>query len=232
MVYYIQEGDIFRISQVCNFAHGCNCAGVMGKGIALQFKKRFPQMYEQYKDLCRSGKFLVGDVFAYSYPEGVIYNLGTQRTWKEKAEMNYISTSLHKMMEMAEDYGIKEIAMPAIGAGLGGEDWSKIKKMISDVAKNHPYLDLYVVQRYKDVETKINYIKKLWKEGRIIFYFQFIGGDAVRQVEVENDKTIRLSVEHPVCGDYFLCDQDLSQLDFSSEDYITKKEFEKVWEKG
>ena len=63
-------------------------------------------MYEQYKDLCRSGKFLVGDVFAYSYPEGVIYNLGTQRTWKEKAEMNYISTSLHKMMEMAEDYGI------------------------------------------------------------------------------------------------------------------------------
>ena len=45
MVYYIQEGDIFRIPQIRNYAHGCNCAGAMGKGIALQFKDRFPQMY-------------------------------------------------------------------------------------------------------------------------------------------------------------------------------------------
>ena len=60
MVYYIQEGDIFRISQVCNFAHGCNCAGVMGKGIALQFKKRFPQMYEQYKTCVEVASSLLG----------------------------------------------------------------------------------------------------------------------------------------------------------------------------
>lgn len=232
MVYYIQEGNIFKFPQIKNYAHGCNCAGAMGKGIALQFKNRFPQMYMQYKTLCESGNFILGDVFAYKYGEGVVYNLGTQRTWKEKTELEYIEHSLRKMMEMAKNDGIKEIAMPAIGAGLGGEDWSKIKKIISDVAKNHPYLDLYVVQRYKDVETKINYIKKLWKEGRIIFYFHFIGEEAFRQIEVEKEKIIRLSAERPVCGDHFLCDQDLSQLDFSSEDYITKKEFEKVWEKG
>jgi len=53
MVYYIEEGNIFQIPQIRNYAHGCNCVGAMGKGIALQFKGRFPEMYEQYKRCVR-----------------------------------------------------------------------------------------------------------------------------------------------------------------------------------
>ena len=65
MVYYIQEGDIFKIPQVRNYAHGCNCVGAMGKGIALQFKAKSPEMYEQYKALCKDNKYKVRYVVQY-----------------------------------------------------------------------------------------------------------------------------------------------------------------------
>ena len=59
MVHYIQEGNIFKIPQVRSYAHGCNCVGAMGKGIALQFKVKFLEMYEQYKALCKENKYKV-----------------------------------------------------------------------------------------------------------------------------------------------------------------------------
>ena len=65
MIRYIEKGDIFRIDGVSSYAHGCNCAGAMGKGIALQFKLKYPQMYRLYKKKCMAGTFIVGDVFEY-----------------------------------------------------------------------------------------------------------------------------------------------------------------------
>ena len=229
MVYYIEEGDIFKIPQVRSYAHGCNCVGAMGKGIALQFKVKFLEMYEQYKALCKDNKYSVGDVFRYQYEDGYIYNLGTQKTWWDKAELEYIEKSLHKMLEMAENDGVKEIAMPAIGAGLGGRRWDDIKPLINEVASNHPSIDLYVVERYADVETKICYVRKYWEEEKVMYYLHFVGENAIRQIEVEPDKTIYLSTEHPICGNYALYDQDLSLLELTPADYITREEFEEVW---
>ncbi len=229
MVYFIQEGDIFKIHQIKNYAHGCNCAGAMGKGIALQFKSRFPDMYEQYRTLCRSNKFAVGDVFRYPYKDGVVYNLGTQRTWKEKAKMEYIEKSIHTMMKLAVVDGTREIAMPAIGAGLGGGNWNDIKRMISDVASNHPSVDLYVVEQYKDVDINICYIRKEWEEEHTLYYLHFVGDEAVRQIEIMPDKTIYLSIYQPIYGDFLLYDQSIKTLELSSMDYITKNEFEEKW---
>ena len=229
MVFYIQEGDLFRIPQLRNYAHGCNCAGAMGRGIALQFKHKFPQMYEQYKALCKTNKYVVGDVFKYSYKDGVIYNLGTQKTWWEKAELEYIEKSLCKMMQMAENDKVTEIAMPAIGAGLGGGNWNEIKQVINNAASTQPSVDLYVIERYADVETNISYIKKLWEDENIMYYFHIVGNEVVRQIEIGTDKTIYLSTEHPIYGEHFLCDQSLESLDFSPADYITKDVFESMW---
>ena len=60
MVRYIEKGDIFRLEGVTSYAHGCNCAGAMGKGIAVSFKQRLPEMYAEYKELCRNGQFKPG----------------------------------------------------------------------------------------------------------------------------------------------------------------------------
>ena len=67
MIHFIEQGNIFTIDGVTSYAHGCNCAGAMGKGIALQFRRMFPQMYAEYQRMCRAGEFKPGDVFAFQY---------------------------------------------------------------------------------------------------------------------------------------------------------------------
>lgn len=57
MVHFLKEGDIFSLKDVSSYAHGCNCAGAMEKGIALQFTNRYPTMYKEYKLLCQCGQF-------------------------------------------------------------------------------------------------------------------------------------------------------------------------------
>lgn len=67
---------MFNYPGLVSYAHGCNCAGAMGKGIALDFKVRFPKMYEEYKVRCKNGTFSLGDVFVYSSPPFTVFNLG------------------------------------------------------------------------------------------------------------------------------------------------------------
>ncbi len=149
MIRYIEKGDIFRIEGVTSYAHGCNCAGAMGKGIALQFRNKFPDMYIKYKQLCKEGEFCPGDVFDYDYGGGHIYNLGTQVTWRTRAEIEYIENSLNRMFYLAVCNDVKAIAMPEIGAGLGGLKWDDVKRCIEHVASSYPMVDLYVVEAYQ-----------------------------------------------------------------------------------
>lgn len=149
MITFIEEGDIFTLNDINNYAHGCNCAGAMGKGIALQFKSKFPEMYKEYKELCSKGLFNPGDVYDYTYPLGHVYNLGTQETWRTRAQISYIEQSLYKMMSKADKDNVKKIALPAIGAGLGGLKWDEIKYIFQKTSEMFPNTDLYVVERYK-----------------------------------------------------------------------------------
>ncbi|OJU74571.1 MAG: phosphatase [Bacteroidetes bacterium 47-18] len=151
MVTYIKSGNIFNLQGVSNYAHGCNCAGAMGKGIALQFKKKYPPMYVEYKKLCKDGLFSLGDIFTYNYGNGIIFNLGTQTTWKTKADLNAIKVSLIKMLSYASQNNIHEIALPKIGAGLGGLNWDDVKNIIDKVARDYPAIDLFVVENYKEI---------------------------------------------------------------------------------
>ncbi|MEZ3551907.1 MAG: macro domain-containing protein [Muribaculaceae bacterium] len=148
MVRYIEKGDIFRLEGVTSYAHGCNCAGAMGKGIAVSFKQRLPEMYAEYKELCRNGQFKPGDVFDYDYGIGHVYNLGTQQTWRTRARLEYIEQSVARMMEMSSSEGVQKIAMPAIGAGLGGLRWADVRDVIEKAAGSNPSVELIVVENY------------------------------------------------------------------------------------
>lgn len=149
IVQFISYGDIFTIEGVTSYAHGCNCAGAMGAGIALQFKNRFPEMYQEYHQLCKVGKFKPGDVYDYDYGNGHVYNLGTQETWHSSAKLEYVIKAFDKMMELAEQDGIKAIALPAIAAGPGGLQWDNVRPAIKNIARYHPKVCLYVVEKYK-----------------------------------------------------------------------------------
>jgi O-acetyl-ADP-ribose deacetylase (regulator of RNase III) len=151
MIHYIKEGDIFSIKGVSSYAHGCNCAGSMGRGIAVQFRKRFPRMYENYRQMCLNKTFRPGDVYDYNYGSGHVYNLATQQHYciaGQLAKLVYIETSIEKMMQLAEKSSVWSIAMPKIGAGLGGLNWGEVKAIIEIVAASHSKVDLYVVENY------------------------------------------------------------------------------------
>ena len=149
MIYWIKEGNIFTLDGVHSYAHGCNCAGAMGKGIALQFRKRFPEMYLEYKRLCKEGAFTLGDVYAYQHERGYIFNLGTQTSWRTRAELLAVKSSLEKMLSLAEKYELTKIALPRIGAGLGGLNWQEVKEVIEEVGSRHLSIQLYIVEKYK-----------------------------------------------------------------------------------
>ena len=152
MINYIPRGDIFRLPGVTSYAHGCNCAGAMGKGIALQFKRKFHKMYLQYNSMCISGNFKPGDVFPYEYSQNCfVYNLATQKHYAihgRLAKLEHIRKSVKKMLEHAAAHNVTDIALPKIGAGLGGLDWEDVKIALEDVAEDYPDITLHVVEEY------------------------------------------------------------------------------------
>ncbi len=153
MITYIEKGDIFTLTDVTSFAHGCNCAGAMGKGIALQFRNKYPEMYLEYKELCKNGEYIPGDVFDYDYGIGHIYNLATQLTWRTKAKLEYIEKSVTKMLDLASEEDVTKLALPAIGAGLGGLEWNDVKDVLEKASANYPNIELYVVESYQSGNT-------------------------------------------------------------------------------
>jgi O-acetyl-ADP-ribose deacetylase (regulator of RNase III) len=103
----------------------------MGKGIAVEFRRRFPEMYEEYKKRCQEGRFVLGDVFAWSAHDGTtVFNLGTQRTWRAKAELPAIRVAISRMIKLAREMGVLRIGLPRIGAGLGGLPWKDVKNLL------------------------------------------------------------------------------------------------------
>ncbi|MFS2027514.1 macro domain-containing protein [Massilia sp. CT11-137] len=141
------KGDIFAVSSPQAFAHGCNCAGAMGKGIAVTFREKWPLMYARYRELCKTGAFVLGDVFEWTDGATRIYNLGTQRTWRSKADVSAIKISMTRLKKLLTDAEISEIYMPRIGAGLGGGDWNEIKSIIEWSFGESP-IHVYVCEEF------------------------------------------------------------------------------------
>lgn len=131
-------GDLFAQEDLKALAHGCNCAGAMGKGIAVGFKERYPQMYKLYQSFCKAGA-VPGEVFPYYDwdTDVVIYNLMTQRHWTTPATIEAIEQSVRTMMEMLQDIQIKTVGIPKIGCGLGGLDWKDVQPLLEKISEEY-----------------------------------------------------------------------------------------------
>jgi O-acetyl-ADP-ribose deacetylase (regulator of RNase III) len=141
------KGDIFAAEGLRAYAHGCNCAGSMGAGIAIEFKRRWPRMYDEYVARCADRRFGLGDVFVWSEGEHTIFNLGTQEHWRKKAQIPALTKSLTKMLDFAVNAGIERVGLPRIGAGLGGLDWTRVKKVITEAAVE-PKVTMVVFEQF------------------------------------------------------------------------------------
>jgi O-acetyl-ADP-ribose deacetylase (regulator of RNase III) len=139
-VILYRSGDLFSDQNVQALAHGCNCAGAMGRGIAVEFRKRWPSMYEEYRRACRLGALQPGGIFPWQHDGLWIYNLGTQRHWRTKATAEAVRESVAAMAEHAEVHGVDRIAMPRIASGLGGMAWGTVQSILSDCLQERDLL--------------------------------------------------------------------------------------------
>jgi O-acetyl-ADP-ribose deacetylase (regulator of RNase III) len=128
------EGNLLEAKAEA-LVNAVNCVGVMGKGIALQFRQKFSEDYfNDYKRACRNGDLQIGKVQIYSIKTktipNFIVNFPTKNHWREKSKIEDIEIGLKSLVEEAEKHKIKSIAMPALGCGLGGLDWKDVRPLI------------------------------------------------------------------------------------------------------
>lgn len=111
-----------------------NTVGVMGKGVALQFKQAFPDNYRAYRSAYERGEIRIGNMFVFQTgrlenPRFII-NFPTKRDWRQKSRLEDIRLGLVNLVEVVRDLGIHSIAVPPLGCGNGGLDWSQVRPLI------------------------------------------------------------------------------------------------------
>lgn len=132
MIRYV-KGNMFD-SDAAALVNTVNLVGVMGKGVALQFKQRYPDNYKAYRTACRQGLIGIGRLFVTKEPEfageRIIVNFPTKTDWRQPSEYAYIESGLMDLRRLIELEQIPSIALPPLGAGNGGLNWPRVRGMI------------------------------------------------------------------------------------------------------
>jgi O-acetyl-ADP-ribose deacetylase (regulator of RNase III) len=113
-------GNIFE-SQAQTLVNTVNCVGIMGKGIAQEFKKRYPNMFKDYKNLCDKGEVHLGQpyIFKTLYDKAII-NFPTKKHWRAMSRLDDIKKGLDIFIENYKQWGVTSVAFPPLGCGNGG----------------------------------------------------------------------------------------------------------------
>lgn len=163
MIKYI-TGNILE-SNTDALVNTVNTAGIMGKGIALQFKKAYHNNFKAYVEACKRNKIEVGKLFVFkdsnlSSGEKYIINFPTKKDWRKPSEYSFIDVGLDDLIRVLKKYNIQSIAIPPLGAGNGGLEWGKVKKIIEQKLKN---LDVEVIVYEPTVYIKEHLKKEMVK---------------------------------------------------------------------
>jgi O-acetyl-ADP-ribose deacetylase (regulator of RNase III) len=147
----IKHGNIFE-AKVEALVNTVNCIGIMGKGLALQFKKAYPENFDAYERACKADEVQPGRMFIFKYSRGEEYskkyiiNFPTKSHWALKSHYKYIEIGLEALVADVQRLGIKSIAIPPLGCGLGGLDWSRVRPMIEQAFKLIPDVEVHLYE--------------------------------------------------------------------------------------
>ena len=149
----IEAGNILD-AEVDAVINTVNTVGVMGKGLALQFKRRYPRNYDLYRIACKSGEVSLGKMFVTESPEidgpRWIINFPTKGHWKANSRIGDIDSGLDDLIKVIGELSISSIAVPPLGAGNGGLDWADVKRLI--LQKLRPLEDV-AIQIFEPVKA-------------------------------------------------------------------------------
>lgn len=138
-----------------------NTVGVMGKGIALMFKERFPENFAAYEAACRAGEVEVGRMFVQAGVEldgpRWIINFPTKKHWRQPTRMEWIESGLADLKTVIRTRGIRSIALPALGCGNGGLDWAEVRPRIETALADLADVEVVIYEptaKYQNVAKK------------------------------------------------------------------------------
>lgn len=142
-------GDILQ-ADVEALVNTVNCVGIMGRGIALQFKNAYPKNFKAYEDACARKEVQPGRMFVFETREltgpRFIINFPTKRHWRGKSRIEDIESGLAALAEEIRKRGIRSIAIPPLGSGLGGLNWADVRPRIAAALRGFDDLQVVVFE--------------------------------------------------------------------------------------
>ncbi|WP_052646707.1 macro domain-containing protein [Paenibacillus terrae] len=209
MITYVKTNIFESPAQV--LVNTVNTVGVMGKGIAKQFKDIYPEMFKQYQTFCERKLLDVGKLWVYKTPHKWILNFPTKKHWRSPSKIEYIEMGLQKFVETYAEKGIYSISFPLLGCGNGGLDWeTEVKPLMESYLKPLP-IDVFIHLADRTNRTEHTTIletqKWLWSEPSLLSFnevwddinslieddLKLIVGDSEYRVTLVEDTDISLN---------------------------------------
>lgn len=144
----VVSGDLFAPGGPAALAHGVNCQGFMGAGIAKQFRDTFHEMYREYQRLCADGDFHPGVCIPWQRNGRTVFNLATQDQPGPDARIEAVIESVRKMIDLAPSLGVERIGMPLVGSGIGGLFAHEVEYVLHLLAMANADVHLVVVRDF------------------------------------------------------------------------------------
>ena len=123
------KGNLFN-SSAQTLVNTVNCVGVMGKGVALEFRRRFPDMFVAYQHVCEKRALMPGQILPYRKGSHWVLNFAVKNDWKHSSRMEWVKSCLERFVARYQELGITSVAMPWLGAMNGGLPWDQVRVLI------------------------------------------------------------------------------------------------------
>lgn len=141
------NGDMFD-TKYDAYINPVNCKGVMGAGLALDFKYKYPINFEAYKVVCNSGALKPGGIYYTVQDHTVIINFATKDHWKDPSRIEWIEEGCRKLRDfwLSDQNIIESVAIPKLGCGLGGLKWSDVRPILIKYFNDITNVDIYIYE--------------------------------------------------------------------------------------
>ena len=160
-------GDMFE-SSAQTLVNTVNTVGVMGKGVALEFRNRFPDMYEDYLERCQAGEVRLGEPYLFLGSPPNILNFPTKDHWRSASRLTDIVAGLEHLERHYREWGITSLAVPPLGCGHGGLDWSVVgPTLYQHLMRLAIPVELYAPYGTPHTELEPTYLERSPGVGRI-----------------------------------------------------------------
>lgn len=208
------RGNIFETS--CQtIVNTVNCVGIMGKGIAFEFRNRYPDMYQSYVQVCERNQLKPGLLHLWTKSTPWVLNFPTKNHWKFPSKIEYIVSGLRKFASVYSERSITSIAFPELGASSGRLSWKQVRPLMYEYLQSLPNLDVEIY--HFDPSAKDTFFDTLYQK---IHRFDIVDYKTYLGLPSKQARILRDAIQ---------CKSIHSMLELQKLGGIGEKSFEKIY---